>query len=59
MFYKALRVFGADVLYKFRPFVRDLFQQIRNESISDSIVVYLGITIQRDDFDGLQKHILK
>ncbi|CAM4926698.1 unnamed protein product [Rotaria socialis] len=55
MLNKALRIPAADVLYKLRLFIQDLFHQIQNESVSDSITVYLGQIIQRDDFAILQK----
>ncbi|CAF3959263.1 unnamed protein product [Rotaria magnacalcarata] len=55
MLNKALRIPEADVLYKLCLFIQDIFHQIQNESVSDSIAVYLGQTIQRDDFDSSQK----
>ncbi|CAF1361256.1 unnamed protein product [Rotaria sordida] len=58
MLNKALRTPEPDILYKLRLFIQDLFQQIENESVKDSITVYLGQTMQRDDLDNLQKNIL-
>ncbi|CAF1196544.1 unnamed protein product [Rotaria sordida] len=58
MLNKALRTPEPDILYKLRLFIQDLFQQIENESVKDSIIVYLGQTMQRDDLDNLQKNLL-
>ncbi|CAF3079977.1 unnamed protein product [Rotaria sp. Silwood2] len=58
MLNKALRIPEADILYKLRSFIQDLCQQIENESVKDSITVYLGQTIQRNDLDDLKNNLL-
>ncbi|CAF3533517.1 unnamed protein product [Rotaria sp. Silwood1] len=58
MLNKALRIPEADVLFKLRLFIQDLYHQIENESISNtSLIVYLGQTIHQNDLDDLQKSL--
>ena len=59
MLNKSLHVPEHDVLFRIRPFIQDLYQQIQNESDGKEITVYLGQTIQRNDLDDLQKTIAK
>jgi tetratricopeptide (TPR) repeat protein len=56
MLNKALRIPEPDVLFKLRLFIQHLYEQIENESISNtSLTVYLGQTIHQNDLDDLQK----
>ncbi|CAF2521622.1 unnamed protein product [Rotaria sp. Silwood2] len=58
MLNKALRIPEADVLFKLRLFIQDLYHQIENESISNtSLTVYLGQTIHQNDLEDLQKSL--
>ncbi|CAF3415385.1 unnamed protein product [Rotaria socialis] len=58
MLNKALRIPEADILFKFRLFIQDLYHQIENESISNtSLTVYLGQTIHQNDLEDLQKSL--
>ena len=57
MLNKALRTSEVDILYKLRLFIRDLYEQVEYESVSDSITVYLGQSISRENFDNLQNNI--
>lgn len=58
MLNKALRIPAADILFRLRLFIQDLFYQTENESISETTTtVYLGQTIQRHDLDELQANI--
>ncbi|CAF1311995.1 unnamed protein product [Rotaria sordida] len=59
MLNKALRIPEADVLFKLRLFIQDLYHQIENESITNtSLSVYLGQTIHQNDLDDLQKSLI-
>ena len=57
MLNRALRTPEVDILYKLRLFIQDLYEQVEYESTSDSITVYLGQAISREDFDDLQSNI--
>ena len=58
MLNKALRIPEADVLFKFRLFIQHLYEQIKNEStLNQSLTVYLGQTIHKNDLDDLQKNL--
>ncbi|UJR20495.1 hypothetical protein I4U23_023623 [Adineta vaga] len=58
MINKALRIPEADVLYKLRVFIQDLYEQLIEEATNSSLTVYFAQTIQRSDLDDLHKNIL-
>lgn len=57
MLNKAILVPEPDMLYYYRFFIQDLFEQIQNEATDDIRFVYFGQTIQRDELDRLETDI--
>lgn len=57
MLNKALAAPEPDILYHYRFFIQDLYEQIQNESTDDIRFVYLGQTIKRTDLDSLQENM--